>query len=989
MNNIDNTLRRIMNASKNNTLSFFVGAGISKLSHAPKWSELVDSFCDELKIPKKDYYSNDDLLSIPQKYYYSINQDEKKYYEFINNCFDCASLKPNLIHKLMCHLNPKSFITTNFDDLLEKAVIQFCLSFKSVAQDSEVSNINGDRYILKLHGDLEHKNIVLKEEDYLNYSENFKLIETMLKSIFSTNTVVFIGYGLNDYNVKLILNWTKSLLKDSFNKPIFIYTDDAELDNNDLLYQQSRGLEVVDFRLCSKCDNYLETGYEERYKNVLDKIISYGKVSFASKDKYAAFDLLYELVKPLNSFKTLRIIDIKKILGNYIFINEDGVVKLRKNSYEIMTYYIGLKNKEFITTEKPIQEKFRVIDCVFLKARIRAIINNDNKILLAFDDSDFADLNCITFNYLKMEKIINSNPKNIYRRYTKAFYLAKLKRYEESLNLFTEVATEAFKDKNYVLCYLSQINMRSLAFAMESVNRSLFYYNTFKFDKQQKLEHDQIVHANIFENLPIEFKEQYDTFSNLYTVNFLYKNVYDTFIENDKLSGTINKNIIEAGITSTDRAISRINNNLHFILGNGLFIDEFIEFKITIKKTMELIIAKYAVNKQKTISAEFSMGSGNKPIYFDEIDIYCFIEFFKEKEITNLMIKNNIEDLPLENIEMVNMSIYNLFKYYDAVLSKVENPLEKISYQLKLKNCLKLLKYITISPKVVEFICGVLLKYEFREIYINDKITFIYSQISKGKVEVKRISKYVHTTFLKYIDENIKCIKNGEKFEMLCTNSSIEYWDLANILCFNNTKYISKYISDRITYIIENNLKFSLSSLFKCSNIIYKKTKTKLMNHMSKSLEESFSFDVFADLLTNGVNFKQNIINKLINHLNSVINNANNNEGIYSFPYHDPYEDLINVGYWCALGYLKHKDFDQFYGIADKFDFYFNPDEFDYKKFDVSWLMNLYPQTYETIFKNESSKVQIRQSIKQVLKNTDLEENDKQQLIKILIEYAV
>lgn len=989
MSNIDSTLRRIMDASKNNTLSFFVGAGISKLSDAPKWSELINAFCNELKIPQKDYYSNDDLLSIPQKYYYSINQDEKKYYEFINSCFDCTSLKPNFIHKMMCYLNPKSFITTNFDDLLEKAVIQYCLSFKSIARDSEVSNINGDRYILKLHGDLEHRNIVLKEEDYLNYSENFKLIETMLKSIFSTNTVVFIGYGLNDYNIKLILNWAKALLKDSFNKPIFIYTDDAELDDNDLLYQQSRGLEVVDFRFCSNCDNYIEMDYEERYKSVLEKIILYGEVSFSNKDKYSAFDLLYKLIKPLNSFKALRIIDIKKILGNYIFIREDGVIELNKNSYEIMTYYIELKNKEFNTAEKSIQEKFNVIDCVFSKARIRAILNDRNKILSKFDDSSFADFNCITFNYMEMEKIAKSNPKNIYCKYTKAFYLAKLKRYEESLNLFTAVATESFKDKNYVLCYFAQINRHSLALAMKSANRSLFYYNAFTFDEHQKLEHEQIVHATIFENLPIEFKEQYEAFSNLYTVNFLYKNVYDTFIENDKLSGTINKNTIEAGITSTDQAISRINNNLHFILGNGLFIDEFIEFKITIKKTMELIIAKYAVNKQKTISPEFPIKSGSKSIYFDEVDVYCFIEFFKEKEITNLMIKNDIKDLPLENIEIVNMSIYNLFKYYDVILSKAKNPIEKIFYQHKLKNCLKLLNYITISPQVIEFICGVLLKYEFREIYINDKITFIYNQISKGKIELKRISKYVHATLLKYIDENIKCIENGKKFEMLCTNASIDYWDLANILCFNNTKYISKHISDRIIYIIDNNLKFRLSSLFKCSNIIYKKTRTKLVAYMSKSLEESFDFDVFADLLTNGIKFKQNIINKLINYLTSVINNATNYKGIYSYPHHDPYEDLINVGYWCALGYLKHENYQQFYGIVDKFDFYFNPDKFDYNKFDVAWLMNLYPKTYETIFKNENAKIQIRSSIKQVLKNTDLEENDKQQLIKILIEYAI
>ena len=114
--------------------------------------------------------------------------------------------------------NPSSLVTTNFDELLEDAAIQYCQSFKSVACDNEVPSINGDRFILKVHGDIRHSNIVFKEEDYLSYSENFKLIETLLKSIFSTNTVVFIGYGLNDYNIRLILNWAKTLLKDNFNK---------------------------------------------------------------------------------------------------------------------------------------------------------------------------------------------------------------------------------------------------------------------------------------------------------------------------------------------------------------------------------------------------------------------------------------------------------------------------------------------------------------------------------------------------------------------------------------------------------------------------------------------------------------------------------------------------------------------------------------------------------------------------------------------------
>ena len=69
--------------------------------------------------------------------------------------------------------------------------------YKIIKSDMDVPQIIGDKYIIKAHGDISRKNIVLKEEDYLNYSDNFKMIETLIKSIFAMNTVVFIGYGLS------------------------------------------------------------------------------------------------------------------------------------------------------------------------------------------------------------------------------------------------------------------------------------------------------------------------------------------------------------------------------------------------------------------------------------------------------------------------------------------------------------------------------------------------------------------------------------------------------------------------------------------------------------------------------------------------------------------------------------------------------------------------------------------------------------------------
>ena len=50
----------------------------------------------------------------------------------------------------MLNLNPVSFITTNYDTLLEDAAVQYCQSFKVVSRDEDVPTIFGDRFIDKL-----------------------------------------------------------------------------------------------------------------------------------------------------------------------------------------------------------------------------------------------------------------------------------------------------------------------------------------------------------------------------------------------------------------------------------------------------------------------------------------------------------------------------------------------------------------------------------------------------------------------------------------------------------------------------------------------------------------------------------------------------------------------------------------------------------------------------------------------------------------------
>lgn len=113
----------------------------------------------------------------------------------------------------------------------------------------------------------------------------------------------------------------------------------------------------------------------------------------------------------------------------------------------------------------------------------------------------------------------------------------------------------------------------------------------------------------------------------------------------------------------------------------------------------------------------------------------------------------------------------------------------------------------------------------------------------------------------------------------------------------------------------------------------------------------------------------------------------NNSNGVMVYPENSPFGELTQVGYWCRIGVLKTKDFKEFIGYCDAFDFYCEYTRFDFSKFDVSWLLNLYSHALNEIAKDKTVKEKIRKAIVSELRNKTLVESDKNKLQDILINY--
>ncbi len=553
--------RRIIEASHNNALTFFVGAGVSKLSGAPSWERLVDEFSEKLGLKREESgYSTDELLRIPQMYY-SSKDNKNDYYNVVKRMMNPESLKTNDIHREMLKLDPVSFITTNYDTLLENSALEYRRTYKTVACDEEVPYVSGDRFILKAHGDLSHLNFVLKEDDYLDYSEKFKLVEILIKSIFSMNTVVFIGYGLNDYNIKLILNWVKSTLKDDFPKPLFYYTGN-KLSSEELEYHKSRGLSVVEYyKLTNSID---DNDYLQRYKALFDAVTLFADSDISGVNVKNGLEKLYNRFKPLSKLTALRMSDIQcKIDSEDSVITEDRVLHIYKENSlfsEFLTI-CEMDEDDKCKFDKKIIAKYRIILDVFKKARIGYIITADNKTHNLFEENvAFANMNCILFDYKYMDNYVKKDYKSFDRQYLKAFYLFNLRRYDQAYELYVDLAKIAFDNKDFLHFYLCEANCKSLLTLIKRIGRIYNCYNLSEIESKSIEEEFE----KLFERMPVDFRYTYSNLRDTYDTFILYKYNYEAEKDSKRLTESIDSNTWEMGLTSSTKATGRINDYLHF-----------------------------------------------------------------------------------------------------------------------------------------------------------------------------------------------------------------------------------------------------------------------------------------------------------------------------------------------------------------------------------------------------------------------------------------
>lgn len=229
MKNIPDIPKEILDASSRGKLIIFVGAGVSRIIGCPSWREFAEKYLKDL-LEKKiiNYYEfshlqNEEprkLLSICLKIYKEYNLIPPKTGDILKA--DEIKLIKYPIYDDLYSFNA-IYLTTNYDEYLDKTANKAYRDFISRQESSNeardpidskrdyrivsakddllVSELK-NRTIIHFHGSAENESdLVVTIVDYMNHYVKDSKPAVLLEEVFKSYTVLFVGYGLEEYEI--------------------------------------------------------------------------------------------------------------------------------------------------------------------------------------------------------------------------------------------------------------------------------------------------------------------------------------------------------------------------------------------------------------------------------------------------------------------------------------------------------------------------------------------------------------------------------------------------------------------------------------------------------------------------------------------------------------------------------------------------------------------------------------------------------------------
>lgn len=999
-------IEAILDAINRDHLVVFVGAGVSANSNLPSWSGLVKEFASGLGINRE--FGSDDYLKIPQYYYNQRGKNE--YFKKIMEIFD-VPLSPNIIHDYILKLKPRHIITTNYDNLIEQAIEKHFMFYDTVNEDIDLAYSSNGRMLIKMHGDLARKNIVLKEDDYLNYSTNFKLIESYVKSIFINNTVLFVGYSLQDYDLKLIMKNLQGILGEHFQKAYLIDSTNNPKLSVEKEYFKNLGVNLIDVsdisnQYSDKEVSELKAAQGKNVVRIIDYILQY-KESVSN-----AFDYCYEKFQSFDSLNKIRVKDLINILdmGNNYFLENGGVLKLfpLEDNYFYIELFEHLNNikQSYDNQDWEVKRKYDYIIFTLSKLNLSKIIIENQSFILELSYKKESEIiksvlsnNYFSINLLAKQdyKAINDYENKIINEMMRAYGKYLVNQFVSAFEILEKISIEAYRKKDFISLYIIEFNKRYLVRKLKrNVGNKTIIMQTDLGESVFVEQINKIINTYEDSNLKIEEAFEMLTRKDKDSVRFIHDLLQEQgYVSQrlfrikelaEKVTEDLNTRFSSPTCESINKMIWDVYEFFDYTHNNFIMVDQYSEVNEYYLCYVQSLLSTYSVKEKSEIETDPDSLFSN--LMFHRIPNHCFshkdiiiaIKYLNWRKLNKLFNEYDIDE-----IETSCPSIQLRGMFANLITSYLE-----VDYVIGLRDILKnmlcLYGKIKLDKENIQEIVNKLLEL-LDSTYIEDEIyltllTFLYGQKQHGHVEAELISQLTISFVNKLLDLKYNNSDGGFELHALDNYNYVE--QLISLIGQQHDDLKLVLDIERLIHSIEcgtlSNYKNNIivSVLIPIHRFLVPEHQELVKVNIQKFLSQTFDVYIYGTACSSDVLAPNEVLEKELFQLIQKTKNETEKSNVRSYP--DPLKRVLNIVVLLLQNnkIINKELFTEFIGINDFYDFVFQEDNFNYQKFNLKWFPHLNEAAVKKIFSNQTNKEILRKKFVKSLVEDELEIKLKQ-----------
>lgn len=187
----------------------FAGAGLSMPLGLPSWNQLMQHVASELGYdPDVLIRPGADYLQLAE-YYRLENASIGPLRSWMDRSWSVTDekLQASKVHNQIVDLDFSFIYTTNYDRNIERTFELRGRKVSKIVSMLDVANASADQpHIVKFHGDFDDENsLVLTESDYFDRLDFESPLDIKFRSDVLGRSILFIGYSLNDLNLRILL----------------------------------------------------------------------------------------------------------------------------------------------------------------------------------------------------------------------------------------------------------------------------------------------------------------------------------------------------------------------------------------------------------------------------------------------------------------------------------------------------------------------------------------------------------------------------------------------------------------------------------------------------------------------------------------------------------------------------------------------------------------------------------------------------------------